>query len=55
MLLEISIFIVSNRMSSVCPFSRSHPCADSQDAETMANTLQTLNQNLPVILRNLEE
>ena len=55
MLLEISIFIVSIACLLFVLFSIPSLLQIRKTAETMANTLQTLNQNLPVILRNLEE
>ena len=55
MLLEISIFIVSIACLLFALFSIPSLLQIRKTAETMANTLQTLNQNLPVILRNLEE
>jgi uncharacterized protein YoxC len=55
MLLEISIFILSIACLLFALFSIPSLLQIRKTAETIAYTLQTLNQNLPAILKNLEE
>ena len=55
MLLEISIFILSIACLLFALFSIPSLLQVRKTAEIIAITLQTLNQNLPAILKNLEE
>jgi uncharacterized protein YoxC len=54
MLLEISIFILSVAFLLFALFSIPTLLQLRRTAERVADTAQTLNQNLPAILRNLE-
>jgi uncharacterized protein YoxC len=54
MLLEISVFILSIAFLLFALFSIPSLLQIRRTAETIAATLQTLNENLPVILKNLE-
>lgn len=55
MLLEISVFILSIAFLLFVLFSIPSLLQIRRTAETMAATLRTLNENLPVILKNIEE
>ena len=55
MLLEISVFILSIAFLLFALFSIPSLLQIRRTAETIATTLRTLNENLPVILRNLED
>ena len=55
MLLEISVFILSIAFLLFALFSIPSLLQIRRTAEAIATTLRTLNENLPVILRNLED
>jgi len=55
MLLEISVFILSIAFLLFALFSIPSLLQIRRTAETIATTLRTLNENLPVILKNLED
>ena len=55
MFLEIGIFILSIAFLLLALFSIPSLLQLRKTAEAIADTLKTLNQNLPAILRNLEE
>ncbi len=55
MLLEISVFILSIAFLLFVLFSIPSLLQIRRTAQAIATTLRTLNENLPVILRNLED